>query len=355
MIERFIYNLSKNDPGAHILAMVIKVACIMISYFLFAWSCGYAYEVMVWSFYFLAFAAMACAVGDIKSRRQIFLYFAIGFAVCLSLSESLYPYKILSFLIVIISAYFAFWLRKFGGRFKLFPGYLVIVLAISSMQLPVLPNQLIELYISLVVVSIAFVILILWLRPWDTPKQLSRVLQIHAIMLQKEARFWLEEITRTNKYQLDFKNGQKELNMALDTLHERGATWIISPIRKIAWHRCYGRYQNIIRTIFRILFFYQSLLIKNSPAVKVLVKQSALQEIIFMATKAPLWPFMFKKEQDFELQISQLKSLTEGFKSEVLSHPPIKGCHVVLFELLLLLESLQYIIIELKGAVDELA
>ena len=159
MIKHFIYNLSKNDPGAHVLSMVIKVGVIMFVYFLVAWCFGLVYEVIIWVFYFLAFAAIVCAVGDIYSRRKIFIWFFAGFSLALTVSYWLHPYKSLSFTLLIICAYFAFWVRKYDPIFKQFPGYLVIVLAISSIQLPILKQDLTQLYISLLCVGSVFLCL----------------------------------------------------------------------------------------------------------------------------------------------------------------------------------------------------
>ncbi len=354
MIKHFIYNLSKNDPGAHVLSIVAKVGVIMFIYFLFAWSMGLVYEVIIWVFYFLAFAAMVCEVGDIYSRRKIFILFWCGFSVALSMSYWLHPYKIMSFAMVVMCAYVAFWLRKYGGVYKTFPGYLVIVLAISAIQLPVVPAHLVQLYLSLIAVGISFFILILVLRPWDTPRQLLRVLQMHAVLLQKESKYCLENILKISGEEFNLNRAQKELSKRLETLHGKGASWIISPKRKLVWHKCYSRYHTLMQSIFRILFFYQALLKKQSTVADDIAKKAALKDIVYLTTKLPIWILLITKEEDFNTQINQFKNYSESFKQEVLAHTSINGCQVVLLELVLLLEGLCHVSYELREAMYEL-
>ncbi len=354
MIKHFIYNLSKNDPGAHVLSMVIKVGAIMIVYFLIAWRFGLVYEVIIWVFYFLAFAAIVCAVGDIYSRRKIFLWFLAGFALALTASYWLYPYKLLSFTLLIICAYYAFWVRKYDPIFNQFPGYLVIVLAISSIQLPVLKQDLIQLYISLLCVGSAFFVLVLMLRPWDTPRQLLRVLQMHAILLQNETRYILRMAFDVNTGVFDIDKTQKEVNKRLITLHDKGASWIILPKRKIAWHKCYGHYNSLVQNTFRLIFFYYTLSKRKSTIAESIIKKTAIKDIVYMATKLAVWVFLMNKDQDFKHQLKQFKTYSNHFKQEVLTASSLKGCQVLVFEIILILESMHNTALSLREVVHEI-
>ncbi|WP_440615581.1 hypothetical protein [Cysteiniphilum sp. 6C5] len=354
MLKHFIYNLSKNDPGAHVLSMVIKVGAIMLIYFLIAWRLGFVYEVIIWVFYFLAFAAIVCAVGDIYSRRKIFIWFLVGFALALTVSYWLHPYKLLSFTLLIICAYYAFWVRKYDPIFNQFPGYLVIVLAISSIQLPVLKQDLTQLYISLLCVGTAFFVLVLMLRPWDTPRQLLRTLQMHAILLQNETRYILHMVFDVHTDAFDIDKTNKEVSARLMTLHSKGASWIILPKRKIAWHKCYGHYHSLVQNTFRLLFFYYTLSKRKSDIAERVIKKTALKDIIYMSTKLAVWVFLINENEDFERQLNQFKAYSDHFKEEVLTASTLKGCQVLIFEILLLLESLHSTALSLREAADEI-
>ncbi|WP_440682350.1 hypothetical protein [Cysteiniphilum halobium] len=355
MIKHFIYNLSKNDPGAHVLSMVIKVGAIMLIYFLVAWRFGLVYEVIIWVFYFLAFAAIVCAVGDVYSRRKIFIWFLAGFALALTVSYWLHPYKLLSFTLLIICAYFAFFIRKYDPIFKQFPGYLVIVLAISSIQLPILKQDLTQLYISLLCVGSAFFVLVLMLRPWDTPRQLLRVLQMHAILLQNETRHMLHmTFDMDNNQTIDMDKIKKEITTRLVTLHDKGATWIILPKRKVAWHKCYGHYQSLVQNTFRLLFFCYTLSKRKSTIAESIIQKMTLKDLVYMATNLAVWVFLMHKEEDFKHQLNQFKTHADHFKQEVLTAPSLKGCQVLVFEILLLLESLYTTTLSLREVMHEI-
>lgn len=354
MLKHFIYNLSKNDPGAHVLSMVIKVGAIMLIYFLIAWRLGFVYEVIIWVFYFLAFASIVCAVGDIYSRRKIFIWFLAGFALALTVSYWLHPYRLLSFSLLIICAYYAFWVRKYDHIFNQFPGYLVIVLAISSIQLPVLKQDLTQLYISLLCVGSAFFVLVLMLRPWDTPRQLLRVLQMHAIFLQNETRHILHMAFDVNAGVFDIDKTQKEVNTRLITLHDKGASWIILPKRKVAWHKCYGHYHSLVQNTFRLIFFYYTLSKRKSVIAEDVIKKTALKDIVYMATKLAVWVFLVNKDEDFKDQLTQFKTHVDHFKQAVLTLSTLKGCQVLVFEILLILESLHNTTLSLREVVHEI-
>ena len=354
MIKHFIYNLSKNDPGAHVLSMVIKVGVIMFVYFALAWGFGLVYEVIIWVFYFLAFAAIVCAVGDIYSRRKIFILFLVGFSLALTISYWLHPYKLLSFVLLVICAYFAFWVRKYDAIYKTFPGYLVIVLAISSIQLPILKEDLPGLYISLLCVSGAFFVIVLMLRPWDTPRQLLRVLQMHAILLQNETRYILQKDSANDLQALDLDKTQKEINTRLLTLHDKGASWIILPKRKVAWHKCYGHYQSLVQNTFRLIFFYYTLSKRKSSIAESIIKKAALKDIVYMTTKLAVWVFLIDKDENFKQQLNQFKTHADNFKQDVLSASTLKGCQVLVFEIILLLENLHSTTQSLREAVHEI-
>lgn len=353
MIKQFIYNLSKNDPGAHVLSMVIKVGVIMLAYFLLAWRFGLVYEVIIWVLYFLAFASIVCAVGNIYSRRKIFVLFILGFSLALSISYWLHPYKSLSFTLLIICSYFAFWVRKYDTIYKTFPGYLLIVLAISSIQLPILKQDLVQLYISLLCVGSVFFVLVLILRPWDTPRQLLRVLQMHAVLLQNESCHVLHLALNTNFQTLHLEKTQKEVNARLITLHDKGASWIISPKRKVSWHKCYSHYQALVQNMFRLIFFYHSLSKKKSIIAESIINNTVLKDIVYMATELAVWVFLIKKDEDFKQRLYQFKMGADCFKKEVLTATTLKGCQVVIFEIILLLESLHDSAFSLREVVHE--
>ena len=151
-----------------------------------------------WTFYFVAFAAVASAVGDIKTRRKIFIYFLIGFSLIITLSDILYQFYWLALFVLLVACYIAFWLRRCGAGFNLFPSYLVIVLAISSLQIPVPITDLPAIYISLIVVSMTYFLFILSKSTWGTPSQLKRLLRSHAWKMTKLAKYCLESDHETS-------------------------------------------------------------------------------------------------------------------------------------------------------------
>ena len=352
-----IANIKKNDPGAFVLTMVAKVAIVMIIYCSLALTLNLPHEVIVWTLYFLSFVAMACAVGDIGTRRKIFLLFLIGFSLILSFSEPLHRLNEFALIIVLIVAtYGAFWLRKFGVAFRLFPGYLVIVLALSSMQLPItnimIPYLILSLFFS---GGLFFLLALLWL-PWDTPSQLKKLLRNNMFEIQSTMKQVFNCIGHKKNNISGILEAQNAALERANIMQNKGSSWIITEQRKELWHINCSHYMLSIRYLFRLLTFYNMIMLKPSQRIKAIAKDSTVDEVLLLAIILPTWAINLKLEQDFEKQWLKFDRQKLKFKTFVLTQEKeTKGCHTLLFDMVLLLESLAIIAKKWRKDINALA
>lgn len=350
-------NIKKNDPGAFVLIMVAKVAIVMIIYCSLALLINLPHEVIVWTLYFLSFVAMACAVGDIHTRRKIFLLFLIGFNLILNLSAYLHHLNEFELIIFLIAAtYSAFWLQKFGVAFRLFPGYLVIVLALSSMQLPITDIMLPYLLLSLLFSGgLFFLLALLWL-PWDTPSQLKKLLRNNMFEMQRTIKHVFNCIGHSKNNINSILEAQSAAIERASIMQKKGNSWIIIEQRKELWQKNCNHYTLSILYLFRLLIFYNMMMLKPSQKIKTVTKNSPIDEVLLLAIILPIWAINLKLEQDFESQWLKFDRKKTEFKTFVLTQEQqTKGCHTLLFDMILLLESLSMIAKKWRQDINALA
>ena len=336
--------VKKNDPGSLILKIVAKVAIVMVIYCTLALSFKCPHEVITWTLYFLSFIAMACATGDIQTRRKIFILFSLGFSLILIFSVYLYHLNKLELIIFIIFAtYSAFWLQKFGRAFRLFPGFL-IVLALSSVQLPItsviLPNLLLSLLFS---GSLFFILVLLWL-PRDIPLKLKRILQSNMFEMQKTILNVLKSIENSEYNIKSILETQHSAVKRIHIMQKKGNGWIIIRQRRSLWQKNCNHCKLSIRYLFRLLIFYNIIMSKSSQKIKTLTKKSSLNEVLLSAIILLIYAVNLKLEKDFENQWLKFDKKKTEFKNFVLTQEQkIKGCRTLLFDMIFLLENLSVI------------
>ena len=336
--------IKKNHPDTLILKIIAKVSIVMIIYCTLALSLKCPHEVIIWTLYFLSFIAMACTTGNIQKRRKIFLLFSAGFILILIFSAYLYYLNKFELIIFIIFAtYSAFWLQKFGTVFRLFPGFL-IVLSLSSVQLPItsiiLPNLLLSLIFS---GSLFFILTLLWL-PWDNPLKLKKILQSNMLEMQTIILNVLNSIENSKQ---DIKNILETQYFAIARMHimqKKGNSWIIIRQHRALWQKNCNHCKLSIRYLFRLLIFYNIIMSKPSQRIKTLTEKSSLNKILLSAIILLIYAVNLKLEKDFENQWLEFDKKKTEFKAFVLTQEKnIKGCRTLLFSTMFLLESLSVI------------
>ncbi len=333
--------ISKNDPGALILLMVGKVAICMVVYFAFALILNLPYEVIIWTLYFLSFIALACAIGDVKTKKRIFFSFALSFLCILLFSDLLNLSRIAAFIIIIVASYFAFWLRKYGNSFQLFPGYLVIVLAISSMHLPVKAAMLWQLTLSLLFAGFLFYVLVIIISPWDTPNQLKSLIRQYVFDTQHVLRKLGMKLNDSENKTHEILALESYILERAELMQKKGRSWILKPERKIYWDKNCVDYHNLVILLCRIVSIYQSLLLKPPKLIQPLTKEMQLQELILIALRMPVLAITLKEEGDFISRYENYESKLDFLQRYMITHQSeIKGSKALFYDLLIALESI---------------
>ena len=221
----------KNDPGMMLLFMVFKVLMVMCSYLLI----GYFFlnlkqNILIWGCFYIAFAAISCARGNITQRKKIFLYFSITVILSLWLAGVIYPYKLISIILIVVYCTGAFWIRKFGDEFIYFPVYSALIFMVSAIQLPIPPKDFSYISEALILAALLFYIGVLLWWPWDTPKQLKKLISNYIYQLYTYSK---QHFINYSVLTIDPINN---LSHKINQINDKGESWISNQNTKKHWH-----------------------------------------------------------------------------------------------------------------------
>lgn len=334
--------------------MVIKVSIIMLCYFCVSMLLNISLNVIIWSFYFLAFLSIVSAVGDIKTRRKVFVFFTCIFILVLTFSHFLHQFDYLTVSIILLGSYLAFWVRRFGPVFRIFPGYLIIVLAISSIQLPISNSHLLQLYVSIFFESIAFFILILVWTPWDTPKQLKRIIFSHSWLIIKESKKWLNMHSQSSS-KVTFKGLDQSIKKNFFIIETKGNSWIITSERKDLWHTICFEYKLLINNIYRMVFFYETLIDKQKNKKTLIFQKSNINTMIKLTINLFTNLFTTKSTQYFLKSCEKYSKAKHDFQIFIFDNKlETLGYHTLLYEMIFIFDSVEFFSKQMRKNLDDL-
>ena len=227
-----------------ILFMVFKTMIVMISFLLIGYFLLNLKEnILIWGCFYIAFAAISCAKGNIGQRKRIFIYFTVTIIISLWIASIVYPFKTISIGLIIIYCTGAFWVRKFGDEFTYFPVYSALIFMISVIQLPIRTAEFQTLSEALILSAIIFYIAILLWWPWDTPKQLKNLISTYIDQLYIYSK---EHFINHSVLTIDPIN---EFSMSINKINDKGENWIANKNTQKHWHHVCSEINILIKSV----------------------------------------------------------------------------------------------------------
>ncbi|MDA7742291.1 hypothetical protein N8865_01675 [Francisellaceae bacterium] len=247
----------KNDPGNMILRMVFKLfvtMClfIIIGYFLI----GLNKPTLIWSCFYIAFAAISCSKGSSECRRKIFVQYSIAFIIAILIAGIIHPYFYAIIFSIIIGSFFAYWVRRFGAMYMMFPSFILICYMISAIQLPIEKGGYIQALTGMILAGGLFYLIVLKWLPWDMPKQLKQISENFLKDVYVQVRKSLHDTYPSKK---GMEQNEQMLLEQSHSFHDKGSLWIIRPERKDNWLQIWSDMDAIIRRFF--------IIIRNKPEI----------------------------------------------------------------------------------------
>ena len=262
------FNVFRHDPGYRILLMSVKVLVTLLLFLgITTWLLPQPFMARLWSLYYLAFAAISCAHGDIRFRRQILLRYTIGFIGVMVLITVISSYHFLSLGIMLIMVFVAYWIRRFGSMYHYFPPFLTLMFLIGLMQITVTWSTLGNVLISTAIAGALYYGLVLGIMPWDTSRQLTTVARRYSRKIIRSAVSRSINIQAATLYSANYQHhlqhAWRQLLEDIELLHDKCRPWIARSERRELWrHIC-----SLLEMYVRISYQQRCLLIELLPRI----------------------------------------------------------------------------------------
>jgi len=345
---RFKPKFLKNDPGKMVLLMTFKIVLIMVlflslGHFLFSFN----RTTLIWGCFYLAFAAISCAFGEISQRKKIFIYYTATVIIALWLAALLFPYKTIAIFVIIFFCFIAFWVRRFGEAFIMFPPFVTLIFMISVIQLPIEIERFSSMGLSILLAAIIFYGITLYWLPWDTPRQLKALIHNFALLLYTRARLRFLYPPKSFK---DSLRHYRALLEEISLTHDKGERWIINKDRKKHWQHIWSE----LNTLTRLM----RLLIVNVPKMKcTYYRENSHKSIKYILLM--IRTMLYDNGNDkLSLYDTKLNEITAQMKTRLFQHSETDNLSIeeatLLHEILFTIQKIPVIISMVNAHVDKL-
>ncbi|NOQ30027.1 MAG: hypothetical protein GQ570_02765 [Helicobacteraceae bacterium] len=238
MINRIKSKFIEYDPAFEKLFISARVLLTMaLSLFIFEYILCFDRSVTTWIAIFVFFAAITTAFGKYALRKKVLLYYVLSFIVALFLASLLNPYSVLGMSVTVSVAFFAFYIRRFGEEFLLFPPMITLIFTISLMQLPIPLNKFDQLIAIVGVSALLYYLILFRFSYWDTPKELKRLIYQFLKELYSNSRNYHTTLNSESSslFYLSPKLSIIKLKQESQKFYTMGNKWIIDTERKEHW------------------------------------------------------------------------------------------------------------------------
>ncbi|ASG67654.1 hypothetical protein fh0823_03460 [Francisella halioticida] len=155
------HKYADQDPTRVFRNAALKSALILFAFLTITIFLEVNKNVIILEILFIANMTAAILTGSIESKKKAFFLYVFSSMVAINISPYVYVIlekKILLFLPII---FIAFWIRRFGEAFLIFPVMLVIMMSICFFRFPLEADKHIEFTFLALLIVIAFYILII--------------------------------------------------------------------------------------------------------------------------------------------------------------------------------------------------
>lgn len=243
MINKIKSKLIDFDPSSAILTSSLKVVVTMILSSTIALHVLNLNQIVVtWNFVYIFFAATSVLLGNVGVRKKAFIYYSISFIYVLFLASELNAYSYFGMVLVVLLSFLVFFVRRFGEEFVIFPPMVMLVFAISLIQIPIPFKMFDELLVSVGISFVIFYFVVIEFMSWDTPRELRALVRQFLKEFYMNSRNYHSflSVQHNTLLFLSPEASIVKLREESDKLYSMGSKWIIKESRKIVWERIWA-------------------------------------------------------------------------------------------------------------------
>ena len=160
-VAKILDKYSNQDPARVMRDGTIKSALIIFSFLAIAFVFGLNNNLMVLCILFMANLAASVLSGGIEVKRKVFFMYIVSAIFMMNISTYLHPFFEKDFMFVLPLTFVAFWVRRFGEPFLIFPLMIVVMTCICFIKFPLFDYNVVSFNIWVIIISLAFYIVLI--------------------------------------------------------------------------------------------------------------------------------------------------------------------------------------------------
>lgn len=118
-------------------------------------------NLIIISILFIANLAGSILMGSIPAKRLAFILYMVAAIIVVNISPYVHPIFQTNFMLIVLVVFFAFWTRKFGEAFAVFPVMVIVITCIVFIRYPLEKSNHWDFTFTAIVIGLAFYLLLI--------------------------------------------------------------------------------------------------------------------------------------------------------------------------------------------------
>lgn len=160
-LSEIYHKYTDQDPTRVFRDAALKSALILFAFLTITIFLEVNKNVIILGILFIANMTAAILTGSIESKKKAFLLYVFFSVIAINISPYLHIILEKNILLFLPIIFVAFWMRRFGEAFLIFPVMLVIMMSICFFKFPLGADKHIEFTFTALLIVISFYVLII--------------------------------------------------------------------------------------------------------------------------------------------------------------------------------------------------